>query len=153
MIDLETFMIMVYVFVDDWYKQQIAVNKPVRGRPAQFSDREALTLAIMSEWRVVVPWSSERGFMRYRHRHYGEWFPHLPQVSAFNERKRRLLGVMIRLQQDLLVSLSNPEDLYEGVDWLPMPAGSNGQFKRDTAHWLWDSGIGYGQGQLFWGDH
>jgi hypothetical protein len=153
MMDLDTFIIMIYVFVDDWYRETIMPVKPQRGRPAKFSDSEALTLAIVSEWRVGVCWCSERGFIRYMHQHYSAWFPTLPQVSAFNERKRRLFGVLTRLQQTLGDHLSDQDDIYECVDCLPIPAGSLGQYSRDNGHWLWESTIGYGQGRLFWGDH
>jgi hypothetical protein len=152
MIDLDTLIVMIYVFVEEWYEENIAPIKPKRGRPAEFSDSEALTLAIVSEWRTGVSWRSERGFMRYMHRHYQSWFPDLPQRSAFNERKRRLFGVLTKLNEALVEYLSSSDDLYECVDCLPIPAGTLGQYSRDDGHWLWTSTIGYGQGKLFWGD-
>lgn len=154
MLDLDTFIIMIYVFVDDWYKQdQLVAMKPTKGRPAQFTDSEALTLAIISEWRAGVSWQSERGFMRYMHKHYREWFPYLPQRSAFNERKRHLFGRLARLQEALVQKLTTADELYECVDCLPIPAGSLGQYSRATSHWLWTSTIGRGKARWFWGDH
>lgn len=152
MLDLDTFIIIVYVFVDDWYQEHIAPVKPKLGRPATFSDSELLTLAIVSEWRTGMSWRSERGFLRFMHKHYGEWFPHLPQRSAFNERKRRFYGIITQLHQTLVEMLSTKQDIYESVDLLPIPAGTLGQYSRDLGHWLWESTIGYGQGRLFWGD-
>jgi hypothetical protein len=153
MIELDTLIVMIYVFVDDWYREHIAPVKPNRGRPCQFSDSEALTIAIVSEWRAGVSWQSERGCLRYLHQHYGSWFPHLPQRSAFNERKRFLLGVLNHLNQSLAAFLTSDEDVYECVDSLPIPAGTLGQYSRDQGHWLWNSTIGRGKGGWFWGDH
>jgi hypothetical protein len=89
-IDLDTLIVMIYVFVDEWYQEYIQQRKSNRGRPAQCSDSEILALAIVSEWRCGVSGESERGFLRYMHKHYASWFPNLPQRSGFNSRKRRL---------------------------------------------------------------
>jgi hypothetical protein len=152
-IDLDTLIIMVYVFVDDWYKEnKLVMYRPASGCKSNFTDAEALTLAIVSEWRAGVSWQSERGFVRYMHKHYRSWFKHLPQRSAFNERKRRLLGMLSRLQHDLADYLSSQEDVYQCVDCLPLPAGSVGQYTRDPGHWLWDSTIGRSKDGWFWGD-
>lgn len=153
MIDLDTLIIIIYVFIDEWYGKEIAPLKVKRGRPAQFSDSEALTIAVLSEWRAGVSWQSERGCLRYLHQHYARWFPNLPQRSAFNERKRHLLGVLQHLQPALAEWLSTRDDIYECVDALPIPAGSLGQYSRDKGHWLGDSTVGRGKGGWFWGDH
>lgn len=153
MIDLDTFIVMIYVFVSDWYQKQIEPVKTKRGHPCHFSDSEALTIIIVSEWRAGVSWQSERGCLRYLHRHYGSWFPYLPKRSAFNERKRRLLGMLNQLNQMLTEVLTTVDDLYECVDALPIPAGSLGQYSRDKSHWLWTSTVGHGKGSWFWGDH
>ncbi|MCQ3930765.1 MAG: hypothetical protein DPW16_09935 [Chloroflexi bacterium] len=151
--DLETLLTMIYVIVEEWYEAKIAPQKSRRGRPAQFSDSEALTIAVVGAWGKGVPWDSERGLIRYMHSHYKAMFPHLPQRSAFNERVRRLYGVLVELQQELSERLREVQVLYECVDCLPIPAGSGGQYSRARRHWLMDSTIGRGSGQWFWGDH
>jgi hypothetical protein len=152
MLDLDTFIIMIYVFVEEWYQKHIAPIKPKRGRPSEFSDSEMLTVAILSEWRKGVAWDSERGCVRYLHQYYRDWFPHLPRRSAFNSRKRHLLGVYIRLQQALADWLEQGSgNLYESVDTLPLPAGSNRQYSQESSHWLWQSGIGYSHQGWIWG--
>lgn len=152
-IDLDTLLVMIYVFVDEWYQEHIKPLKSNRGRPVKCSDSEILTLAVVSEWRCGVSWESERGFVRYMHKHYGEWFPQLPQRSGFNKRKRGLMGVLVQLQAYLVNRLSDKNDIYECVDCLPIPAGSLGQYTRDKGHWLWDSSVGKGKDGWFWGDH
>lgn len=156
-IDLDTLIVMIYVFVDEWYETHIARHKKKQGRPPLCSDSEIVTLAVLSEYRQGVSWGSERDFLRTMHKHYGEWFPNLPQRSGFNQRKRRLLGVIVQLQAYLGDYLeqqggSDQTELYECVDCLPIPAGSLGQYTRGQGHWLWESRVGKGQGGWFWGD-
>lgn len=153
-IDLDTLIVMIYVFVDEWYQETIKPQKRNRGRPVECSDSEILTLAIVSEWRSGVSWETERGFVRYIHKHYAQWFPTCPKRSGFNKRKRHLYGVLIELQAYLATVLSDEESmLYECVDCLPIPAGSLGQYTRDAGHWLWESTVGKGKAGWFWGDH
>ncbi len=59
--DLETFFTEWYGIVDDCYTAQLAgqVHKHA-GAMEQLSDREVLTIAIAGQWRVGVPWQSER---------------------------------------------------------------------------------------------
>lgn len=152
MVDLETFMIMIYVFVSEWYERRIAPIKPKRGRPSPCSDAEILTVALLSEWRASVPWQSERACLRYLHRHYAAWFPDLPQRSAFNDRKRYLFGLMVALQADLAQELSSDGAAYEVVDSLPIPAASLAEYTRGKGHWLFDSSIAKGAMGWFFGD-
>jgi hypothetical protein len=150
--DLETFMTTVYVLVDDWYKEQIADLKPKVGAPAHLSDSEVLTLALVGQWRVGVPWHSERGLVRYIHAHGLGMFPKMLGYSAFNQRVRYLFGVLVRLQQQVADWLGQVQALYECVDSLPLPAGSSGQYSREKGHWLWNSQIGKGPHAWLWGD-
>jgi hypothetical protein len=152
MVDLETFIIMIYVFVAEWYEREIAPTKKKRGRPSACSDAEILTLALLSEWRAGVPWQSERACLRYLHRHYAAWFPTMPQRSAFNQRKRYLFGVLVALQADLSQSLCCEGVLYEAVDSLPLPAASLAQCNREKGHWLFESAIGKASINWFFGD-
>jgi hypothetical protein len=150
--DLETFFTTVYVLVDDWYKEQIVNLKPTVGAPAQMSDSEVLTLALVGQWRVGVPWQSERGLVRYIHAHGLGMFPSMLQYSAFNQRVRHLFGVLVSLQQAVAHWLGHEQDLYECVDTLPLPAGTGGQYRREKGHWLWTARIGRGPSGWFWGD-
>lgn len=152
--DLETFIITIYVFVDDWYREQeIANRKEKRGRPPKMSDSEVLTLAIINQWQAGTVWDSERGLVRYMHQHGLDLFPNMLQRSAFNRRVRYLWGVLVELQQYLVDRLQTTTDSYECVDLLPIPAGTTGQLSRDKGHWLWNSTVGRGAQGWFWGDH
>ena len=152
MMDLETFIIIVYVWVDEWYQQEIASLKQKRGRPPKMSDSEILTLALVSQWRVGVPWQSERGFIRYAHAHLTHLFGTLLQRSAFNHRVRHLYGVLVRLQTTLARRLHEATDLYEVVDCIALPAYSLGHSKRQSTHWFWSSATkGWARGTWFIG--
>jgi hypothetical protein len=150
--DLETFFTTVYVLVDDWYKDEIAAMKPTVGAPPRMSDSEILTLALVGQWRVGVPWQSERGLVRYIQAHGRDMFPTMLQYSAFNQRVRHLFGVLVSLQQAVANWLGHVQELYECVDSLPLPAGSLGQYSREPGHWLFTARIGRGPSGWFWGD-
>jgi len=152
--DLETFLTTVYVIVDDWYKAHMTqALKRTAGRKPRMSDSEVLTLALAGQWQVGVPWRSERGLVRYIQAHHRAMFPTMLQSSAFNRRARHLWGALLALQQWLADQLETPTDLFECVDCLPIPAATLMQLGREKGHWLWDSTIGYGAGDWFWGDH
>ena len=64
-LDLETFLVALYVIVDDLSQSHIQPRMPPCGGPAaQMSDSEVLCLGLAVQWRSGVPWKSERGIMR-----------------------------------------------------------------------------------------
>lgn len=153
--DLDTFLTTLYVFVDDWYSAQMAHQ--MRRRPGQaprMSDSEVLTVGLAAQWRVGVPWRSERGAVRYLQAHGLGWFPTMLQRSAFNERVRNLWTVFVSLQQQVNEWLRQADDLYEVVDCVPLPACSLAQTQTHDGHWLWWSSKGYGgtHGGWYWGE-
>jgi len=153
--DIETFFTELYVIVDDCYKAKIKdkVNKHAGGEE-RLSDSEVLTIAIAGQWRVGVPWQSERGIVRWVKAHGRGLFPKMIGRSAFNERVRWLWGAFIIVQQVVGDWLSSSSDLYECVDSVPLPAFSNGQACREQSHWLWESRTGHGgtSGGFYTGD-
>lgn len=154
--DLETFLITLYVLIDDWYDEVITPNKPKKGgSPPRMSDSEVLTLAIAGQWRVGVPWQSERGLVRHIHANYLSLFPKMLKQSGFNARVRRLWGAFILLQQHVASLLESADDMFECVDCDPLPAHSYNQSLRENSHWLWESTSGYGGNHagMFIGDH
>jgi hypothetical protein len=66
-LDLETFLITLYVITDDWYQKVIYPQLPASGGPApKLCDSEVLCLALAAQWRSGVPWKTERGLVRNR---------------------------------------------------------------------------------------
>ena len=47
--DLDSFLISLYVLVDDWWKLEHASELPRTGRPALLTDPEVITLAILAQ--------------------------------------------------------------------------------------------------------
>lgn len=154
-LDLDTLMTTLYVLIDDWYKAEMESRMKRHGGPAvKMTDSEVLTVAIAGQWRAGVPWQSERGVVRYMHKHGRHWFPNMLQRSAFNERVRKLWVAFICLQQQVAVWLQRPQDIYEVVDCVPLPACSVAQAESKHGHWLWWSSKGYGgtHGGWYWGE-
>jgi hypothetical protein len=138
--DLETFLTTLYVYVDDWYKSDVQQHIIKHaGAEAQLSDSEVLTIALAGQWRVGVPWASERGVVRWMQTQGRGLFPKMIKRSAFNERVRWLWGSFIYLQQALAKVMTSPQDVYECVDCIGIPAHSNAQHVREKGHWLWES--------------
>lgn len=121
-LDLDTFLTAVYVTVDDLYLAQLAPGKPVRrGKKAELSDSEVLTLAILAQWQGR---RSERAFLRYAVAHWRGYFPRLLSQGAFNRRARDLGGVLCRLgpliAARLAAALPEPPR-YQAFDGVPVP--------------------------------
>ena len=153
--DLETFLTTLYVYVDDWYKEDVRPHLVKHaGAEAQLSDSEVLTIALAGQWRVGVPWGSERGLVRWMQSHGRGMFPKMIGRSAFNARVRWLWGAFIYVQQALARRLESAADVYESVDCLGLPAHSNAQHMRENGHWLWEStmAIGGTNGRFYMGD-
>ena len=85
--DLDSFLVSLYVLVDDWWKLDHASRPPKTGRPALLSDPEVLTLAILAQW---PRFRSERDFWRFASSHLRSYFPSLCSQSQFNRRVRAL---------------------------------------------------------------
>jgi hypothetical protein len=131
-LDLGTFLTTLYVTVDDLYQSHIGPRMPVRGGPAaQMSDSEVLCLGVAAQWRSGVPWHSERGVLRYVHKHLRSLFTTLLSQRAFNRRRvvesgslaptptplvriptqTREIGAIFLGEVDLSVSLGHPMEL------------------------------------------
>lgn len=152
-LDLETFLIALYVMVDDLYKEHVQPHMPHSGGPApQLSDSEVLCLGLAAQWRSGVPWKTERGFVRYALTHCTALFPHMTSQSAFNRRVRRLWGAFILLQQVLAIQLGAAAD-YEIMDCVPVPTARGARSFHPG--WLADiARIGKGGNeQYFFGLH
>jgi len=84
MMDLDYFLISLYVLVEDWWMLDCASQTPKVGRPALLlRDPEVLTLAILAQW---PRFRSERNFWRFARSHLRTHFPNLCSQSQFNRR-------------------------------------------------------------------
>ena len=78
MVDVDTFLTILYVMVDDFCKASLPLE-PHPGPQATLSRSEVVTLAMFGQWQGF---GSERGFYRYAQRHLRAAFPQLPAFSA-----------------------------------------------------------------------
>jgi hypothetical protein len=117
-IDLDTFLVTLYVLVDDAYQAHIAAHKPLRrGQPPRLSDSEVLTLAICQQWIGA----SERAFLRYVDTYWRSYFPVLLDQSAYNRRVRDLAGVLVHLVPLLADELLPALPGYQVLDGIAIP--------------------------------
>jgi hypothetical protein len=117
--DLDSFLVSLYVLVEDWWKLDHASEQPKTGRPALLSDPEVITLAILAQW---PRFRSERDFWRFAQVHLRPYFPRLCSQSQLNRRLRALAPELRLLQRALAEELSEPSAVYRVLDTTLIPA-------------------------------
>jgi Transposase DDE domain len=119
--DLDSFLVSLYVLVDDWWQEHhpSSVRKKKPGRPALLSDPEVITLAILAQW---PRFRSERDFWRFASAHLRAYFPNLCTQSQFNRRVRALEPEVRALQRAFAGEISEPSALYRVLDTTLVPA-------------------------------
>jgi Transposase DDE domain len=118
-VDLDSFLVSLYVLTENWWKAIHSSDTPTAGRPSLISDPEILTLAILAQW---PRFRSERDFFRFAHAHLREYFPTLPSQSQFNRRVRALEAQMRSLQLHLANLLAESCAVYHVLDTTLLPA-------------------------------
>jgi hypothetical protein len=120
MMDLDSFLVSLYVLIDDWWKAGHPSTVPRKpGRPALLSESEVLTLAILAQW---PRFRSERDFWRFASSHLRPYFPALCSQSQLNRRIRALEPEMRLLQRSFAEDLTEPSALYRVMDTTLVPA-------------------------------
>src|SRR5215216_7427592 len=119
MLDLDSFLVSLYVLVDDWWKLKHSSEPPRVGRPALLTDPEVITLAILAQW---PRFRSERDFWRFAQAHLRSYFPTLCSQSQLNRRIRALHSQMRLLQLALAQELAEPSAVYRLMDTTLVPA-------------------------------
>src|SRR5215203_3207919 len=117
--DLDSFLVSLYVLVDDWWKLECSLEPPKTGRPALLTDSEVLTLAILAQW---PRFRSERDFWRFARAHLGGYFPNLCSQSQFNRRVRALEPELRALQRAFARELAEPSAVFRVMDTTLVPA-------------------------------
>jgi hypothetical protein len=117
--DLDSFLVSLYVLVDDWWKLDHASQPPKTGRPALLSNPEVLTLAILAQW---PRFRSERDFWRFTQANLRSYFPTLLSQSQLNRRVRALEPEMLALQHAFARELVEPSAAFRVMDTTLVPA-------------------------------
>lgn len=112
MLTPDTFLLTLYVMVDDFCKAHL----PQEHRPgpaASLSRSEVVTLAIFSQWSVF---HSERAFYRYARRRLRGAFPRLPERSQYNRLLRSHEAATTAFFLHLVERLEARSATYEALD-------------------------------------
>ena len=117
--DLDSFLVSLYVQIDDWWKLNRSLEPPKTARPALLTDSEVLTLAILAQW---PRFRSERDFWRFASSHLRSYFPTLCCQSQFNRRVRALAPELRALQRAFARELADPSAVYRVLDTTLIPA-------------------------------
>ena len=117
--DLDSFLVSLYVLVDDWWQSGHGRAPRRPGRPALITDPEVITLAILAQW---PRFRSERDFWRFASSHLREYFPNLCSQGQFNRRVRALAPELRALQRSLAEELSDPAAVCRVMDTTLLPA-------------------------------
>jgi len=117
--DLDSFLVSLYVLVDDWWHERHPYSLRKPGRPALLTDPEVLTLAIFAQW---PRFRSERDFWRFASAHLRPYFPKLCTQGQFNRRVRALELELRALQRDFAGQIAEPSAVYRVLDTTLVPA-------------------------------
>ena len=119
MLDLDSFLVSLYVLVEDWWKLKHSSEPPRAGRPALLTDPEVITLAILAQW---PRFRSERDFWRFAQAHLRPYFPKLCSQSQLNRRVRSVEPELRDFQRAGARTLCGVSEVYHVLDTTLIPA-------------------------------
>jgi hypothetical protein len=119
MLDLDSFLVSLYVLVEDWWKLEHSSEPPRAGRPALLTDPELITLAILAQW---PRFRSERDFWRFAQAHLRPYFPNLCSQSQLNRRVRSVEPELRDFQRAVARTLCDVSEVYHVLDTTLIPA-------------------------------
>jgi hypothetical protein len=129
MCDPETFLVELYVLIDDYCKTALPPER--HPGPAAALDRsEVVTLAVLGQWSRFA---SERDFWRYAEARLRPYFPRLPSRPQFNRHVRRQQAAITAFALWLAQQLGVATAPYEAMDGTAVPTRSA---KRRGRGWL-----------------
>lgn len=118
MADFETFVIAVYVMVDEFQQTQLPPEPRRRGRRPGLCRSELMTLALISQ---PDRFASERAFARFAGRHLRALFPGLPDRTQLNRLLRRQQAALETFGRWLARHLGALTAPYEVLDTTAVP--------------------------------
>jgi hypothetical protein len=138
MIDVDTFITVLYVMIDDFCPFATRVEACHHGPQAALSEAEVITLALFGQW---AQFPSERAFYREASHHLRSAFPTWPHRSQFNRLQRQFADGIVAFSL-FLVSLMDAQNcLSERIDSSGIPTRPA---KRRGDGWL------AGQAEIGW---
>ncbi len=136
MLDLDTFLVELYVMVDDFCKTHLATeSRP--GREAALSRSEVVTLGVVGQW---ARFQGERDFYRFARRRLRRDFPTLPTREQFNRHLRHHTDAIIAFGHFVAAQLERRSP-YEALDGMGV---ATRHIKRRGSGWLaGQANVGY----------
>lgn len=146
MIDIDTFLTILYVMAEDFCKQFMKAEI-CPGPKASLSRGEVVTLIMFAQWATF---QSERDFYRYAQRNLRSAFPDLPDRSQFNRLVRRYRDDIVYFCLYLVELMEAQQCPYEALDSTAVPTRDA---KRRGRGWLpglanigWSNRLGWYEG-------
>lgn len=115
MVDIETFLIYLFVLVDDFCKAHPLPSRP--GPEWKLSASEAITLLLFGQW---ARFRGERDFYRFADQKLRSAFPDLPTRPQLNRQWQALHDQVCAFSIYLADLLGAQEAPYEALDLLPI---------------------------------
>jgi len=138
-IDFPTLLTIIYVLVDDWYKQHAPrLLKGKAGVKPVFSDSEVITLMLAQDF---LCFESETQFLAFMRANYRELFPKLCDQSQFNRRARSVRLIVEQLRRTWLKELGATQEVFLLMDTKPVPVVG---YKRSKKRSDFGQSAGYG---------
>lgn len=138
--DLNTFMVTIFCFIDDWLQDQAL---RARGSAPTLYDSEVLTLEVVGEFLGL---DTDEALLAYFRQHWADWFPRLQQVhrTTFVRQAANLWQVKQRLWRVLVAHIQYDAQIAM-VDSFPMPVC---RFARASRCRLFRGQASYGYDEL-----
>jgi IS5 family transposase len=114
--DFADFCLVAYTLIDDLWKALPAWVKP-RGPQSECSNSELVTMVLVEE---CMGWDEETAAIS-QWRQHRDLFPHVPDRTRFNRRRRRLSDALTLIRQRLLTRLDYALDRQCVIDSMPVP--------------------------------
>lgn len=114
--DFADFCLVTFVLIADLWNQLPADLKP-RGPQSEGSNSERLTMVLVEE---CMGWDEETAAISQWTQHR-DLFPHVPDRTRFNRRRRALTDALLLTRLHILALLDYAHDRYGVIDALPVP--------------------------------
>ena len=138
MLDQTTFLITLYVLVDDFCRHHLPAPAALPGPDPALSRSEVICLSLFGQW---ARFASERDFWRFAHQRLRPLFPILPHLSQFNRLQRLHQEAILALSQHLVELLDAQNCAFEVLDRCGIATRWCG--RRGVGHLPEDTNKGY----------
>jgi hypothetical protein len=129
MVDIDTFVTVLYVMVDDFCKSQSPDRRRPGARPS-LSRSEVITLALVGQW---ARFRGQRDFYRFARNRLRSAFPNLPDRGQYNRLVRAHRHDIVAFSLHLVELLQARQVPYEILDTTGIPVRN---VKRRGTGWL-----------------